>query len=134
MPQSALRHVDVDHCCKLAEMARPFVMLAKDDSAPDELQGLTKLIEIENHIAEGIFSVDDWWGLEQMSAPSGLNCPNRRSALYELNDKRVLRFRCGSGHAFSAESLLSGQADARETHFSSIFGASSKRLSSQSEC
>lgn len=43
--------------------------------------------------------------------------------MYELNDKRVLRFRCRSGHAFSALSLLSGQADAREMLLSSIFGA-----------
>jgi two-component system chemotaxis response regulator CheB len=46
-----------------------------------------------------------------------------RSALYELKDKRVLRFRCRSGHAFSAESLLSGQSEAREFHLSSLFGA-----------
>jgi two-component system chemotaxis response regulator CheB len=80
-------------------------------------------MDIENRIAEGIFNIDDWWGLEQMSTPSGLNCPNCHSALYELNDKRVLRFRCRSGHAFSAQSLLSGQANARETGLSSIFGA-----------
>jgi two-component system chemotaxis response regulator CheB len=51
-----------------------------------------------------------------------LNCPTCRSALYELKDQRVLRFRCRSGHAFSALSLLSGQADARENLTSTIFG------------
>lgn len=121
MPVSALRHVPVDHCCKLAEMATLFVKLAEDDPPPDE-RDIEKLMEIENRIAEGIFSVDDWWGLEQMSEPSGLNCPNCRSALYELTDKRVLRYRCRSGHAFSAQSLLSGQADARETLASCMFG------------
>jgi two-component system, chemotaxis family, protein-glutamate methylesterase/glutaminase len=80
-------------------------------------------MEIENGTAEGIFSVDDWWVLKQMSEPSGLNCPDCHSALYELNDKRILRFRCRSGHAFSGQSLLSGQADARESLLSSIFGA-----------
>ncbi len=122
MPVSALRHVSVDHCCKLAEIAALFVKLAEDDPPPDE-RDVEKLMAIENRIAEGIFSVDDWWNLEQMSEPSGLNCPNCRSALYELNDKRVLRFRCRSGHAFSAQSLLSGQADAREILASSMFGA-----------
>jgi two-component system, chemotaxis family, protein-glutamate methylesterase/glutaminase len=121
MPVSALRHVPVDHCCKLAEIAALFVKLAEDDPPPDE-RDVENLMAIENRIAEGIFSVDDWWGLEQMSEPSGLNCPNCRSALYELNDKRVLRYRCRSGHAFSAQSLLSGQADARETLASCMFG------------
>ena len=80
-------------------------------------------MEIENRTAEGIFQVDDCWALEQMSIPSGLNCPDCRSALYELKDRRVVRYCCRSGHAFSAQSLLSGQADARENHVSSLFGA-----------
>jgi two-component system chemotaxis response regulator CheB len=111
MPRSAIRHKAVDHVCKLAEMGSLFVELANDDPSAEQPSNIGRLMEIENRIAEGIFSVDDWWGLEQMSIPSGLNCPNCHSALYELNDKRVLRFRCRSGHAFSAESLLSGQAD-----------------------
>lgn len=123
MPLSALRHVPIDHQCTLAKMAPLFVALAKDDPAGEEPEALAKLMEIESRIAEGILSVDDWWALEQMSAPSGFNCPSCRSALYELEDKRVLRFRCRSGHAFSALSLLSGQADTRESQFSSIFGA-----------
>jgi two-component system chemotaxis response regulator CheB len=80
-------------------------------------------MEVENRIAEGVFTVQDWWVLEGMSTPSGLTCSNCRSALYELRDQRVLRYRCRSGHAFTAESLLSGQADAREAHLSSLFGA-----------
>ncbi|HEY7246749.1 MAG TPA: hypothetical protein VH678_22985, partial [Xanthobacteraceae bacterium] len=84
---------------------------------------ISRLMQIENRVAEGIFSVEDWWNLEHMSAPSGLNCPNCRSALYEIADKKLLRFRCRSGHGFTAESLLSGQAEAREAQLSSLFGA-----------
>jgi two-component system chemotaxis response regulator CheB len=123
MPRSALRHVTVDHCLKIPEMAALLVELAKDDPDAQEEARLSGLMEIENRIAAGIFSVEDWWGLEQVSAPSGLNCPTCRSALYEVEDTRVLRFRCRSGHAFSAQSLLSGQADCREMQLSSLFGA-----------
>lgn len=123
MPLSAIRHMKVDKVCKLDEMARLFVELANDAPPPESVSQLDKLIEIENRIAEGIFKVGDWWALEQMSVPSGLNCPNCRSALYELGDRRVLRYRCRSGHAFSAQSLLSGQAEAREAYLSSLFGA-----------
>jgi two-component system, chemotaxis family, protein-glutamate methylesterase/glutaminase len=121
MPRSALRHVPVDHCLKITEIARLLVELAADDPEPAP-PNHGRLMEIENRIASGIFNVDDWWGLEQLSTPSGLNCPNCRSALYEIDDRRVLRFRCRSGHAFSAESLLSGQADAREMELSTLFG------------
>ncbi len=123
MPRSAIRSVTIDHVCRLAEMSRLFVELAKDDPPGDGQPEIEKLMEVENRIAEGIFNVEDWWTLEQMSKPSGLNCPACRSALYELNDKRVLRFRCRSGHAYSAQSLLSGQADNREALASTLFGA-----------
>ncbi len=123
MPLSAIGHMKVDKVCTLDEMARLFVELAKDAPPPDSAESVENLMEIENRIAEGIFKVEDWWALEQMSVPSGLNCSNCRSALYELKDRRVLRYRCRSGHAFSAESLLSGQADAREAQLSSLFGA-----------
>ena len=123
MPLSAIRHMKVDKVCTLDEMARLFVTLANDDPPQELPDALQKLMEIENRIAEGIFKVEDWWALEEMSVPSGLNCPTCRSALYEMKDRRVLRYRCRSGHAFSAQSLLSGQADAREAHLSSLFGA-----------
>ncbi len=123
MPRSAMRKVQIDHCCRLGPMGRLFVQLAADDPTVSEEPPILNLMEIENRIAAGIFNVEDWWGLERMSTPSGFNCPNCRSALYELADKRVLRFRCRSGHAFSALTLLSCQADAREMLLSSIFGA-----------
>ncbi len=122
MPLSAIRHMQVDKVCTLDEMARLFVTLA-NDPWPEPEPSIEKLMEVENRIAEGIFTVEDWWTLEQMSIPSGLNCPNCSSALYELKDQRILRYRCRSGHAYTAQALLSGQADAREAHLSSLFGA-----------
>lgn len=123
MPTSALHHVNVDYCCKLAEMAKLLIALAEDPPAALGPATERNLLETENRIAQGIFNVDDWWHLEQLSLPSGLNCPICRSALYELKETRILRFRCRSGHAFSALTLLSGQADARENLMSSVFGA-----------
>lgn len=127
MPRSALAHVHVDYCCKLDQIARLLVGFANDPPGPEQ-SGPDELVEIENRIAEGIFNVDDWLKLEGMSGPSGLNCPNCRSALYELRDKRMLRFRCRAGHAFSAESLLSEQAEWRETQFSMVFGALTEEM------
>jgi two-component system, chemotaxis family, protein-glutamate methylesterase/glutaminase len=123
MPTSALRHVPIDHRCGLDEMAKLLTDLARDDPSRVEPEpGSEALIEAENRIAEGVFRVEDWWSFEHMSTPSGYNCPICRSAVYEVKDKRLLRFRCRSGHAFSALSLLSGQADARENLLSSVFG------------
>ena len=122
MPVSALRHVAIDHRCTLAEMGPLLTRLAADDAEP-RTQEPRALIAVENRMAQGIINIDDWWLFEQMSEPSGLNCPECRSALYEVEEARLVRFRCRSGHAYSALSLLSGQSDAREAMTSSIFGA-----------
>jgi two-component system chemotaxis response regulator CheB len=123
MPRSALRHVKVDYQCRLSEMADLLTALARDAPGEPPTTDAEALLETEDRIARGDFSVEDWWRIERMSEPSGLNCPTCRSALYEVADKRLLRFRCRSGHGFSALSLLSGQADARENLLSSVFGA-----------
>jgi two-component system chemotaxis response regulator CheB len=122
MPLSALRHVAVDHHCSVDDLGMLLTTLVSDPPPLDQ-SAVAPLLVIESRIAEGLFTVDDWWRLEQLSAPSGLNCPDCRAALYRLNDRRILRFRCRSGHAFSAESLMSGQAEARGNLLSSVFGA-----------
>ena len=74
-------------------------------------------------IAEGTVSLSDWHSFEELSRPTSLNCPDRRSALFEIDGGRLPRFRCRSGHAFSALSLLDGQAEAPEDLQSAVFGA-----------
>ncbi len=122
MPLSALHHVHVDHRCGMAEMAALLVRLVGDPMPGVDPQVPT-LLEIEARIASGTWTVEDWWHLEQMSAPSSLTCPECRSALVEIREPRLLRFRCRSGHAYAAESLMSGQAEERETMLGGLFGA-----------
>lgn len=130
MPRSALRHVKVDHCLKVAEMAEVLVALAEDDPAESgEATADLAVLQLENRIACGIFDPDDWQVLEQSCRPSGLNCPDCRSALYELNDPRLLRYRCRSGHACTGRSLLGAQAEARESQLSALFGAEMEEAS-----
>ncbi len=122
MPRSALAHVCVDRCCKLGEMADLIVNLANDDPDKPEPGDHDELIRIETRIAEGILDAADWSRFERMSAPSGLNCPDCSSALFELPDRRMLRFRCRAGHAFSALCLLGEQQRSREDHLAALFG------------
>ncbi len=122
MPMSAIAHLAVDHCCRL-EAIGPLLTMLVAAPAPADPPGSAELMEIEGRIAAGDFRIEDWWELEKLSEPSGLNCPDCRSALYEIADKRVLRFRCRAGHAFSAESLASGQSEARYSVLSSLYGA-----------
>lgn len=121
MPTSALRHVAVDHRAPLAEIARLIVELAKD--APGVAVASTDLMETECRIAEGVAGFADWQAIERASHPSGLSCPDCGSVLQEMADRRMLRFRCRAGHAFSGLSLLDAQAEARDDRLSALFGA-----------
>jgi two-component system, chemotaxis family, protein-glutamate methylesterase/glutaminase len=122
MPRSALRNVAVDHCLPVAGIAQVLVRLAEDDADPAGEAPDRRLLAIEHRIACGVSTLDDWSALEQRSAASGLNCPHCRSALQEIRDPRLLRFRCRAGHASSALSLLEAQAAAHETQLSALFG------------
>lgn len=122
MPRSALRHVDVDHCGPLSSLAERMVQLANDAPRASRETDPRRVLEIEEHMASGLTGAD-WARLSELCRGSRLNCPDCRNALYEIPDLRLLRFRCRAGHAFTARSLLSAQADTREDLIGSLTGA-----------
>jgi len=129
MPRSALRHVRVDHQLTLKGIAETLVALARDDPFSAGESSDLDLMLAENHIVAGVFGVADWAALEQRSIASGLNCPQCRSALYEIRDPRILRFRCRSGHGYSALSLASAQTEAHEAQLACLFGLAAEEAS-----
>jgi two-component system chemotaxis response regulator CheB len=128
MPSSALYHVDIDHCARLQQIAALIVELANDAPGAPGTADRT-LLELEDRIADGLLDPEDWRGLERHGKPTAYNCPDCRSALYELRDSRLLHFRCRAGHAFSARALLAGQAQARDDMVASLFGALNEEAS-----
>lgn len=46
--------------------------------------------------------------------PSEFGCPDCGGVLWEMQDGKLLRYRCRTGHAYSPESLLARQADGVE--------------------
>jgi two-component system chemotaxis response regulator CheB len=103
MPQSALRHVRVDHCVPVADMAPLLVRLVSqlpeqgECVVPDE-------INTEIDIAKEGHPVDA--GLEHVAEPSRYACPECHGVLLRLKGDGPMRFRCHTGHAYSVESLL----------------------------
>jgi two-component system chemotaxis response regulator CheB len=51
---------------------------------------------------------------EKLGHPSGFTCPECEGPLWEMRDEDVLRFRCRVGHAYTAESMLTGKTEALE--------------------
>jgi two-component system chemotaxis response regulator CheB len=104
MPESALRHVAVDHVLPIAGIGPLLDQLARAPlpeplpPSPEEEMGKSDL-EIED---------------EQKGAPSGLTCPDCSGVLWERADGKLVHFRCRTGHAFSPESLAARQAETLE--------------------
>ena len=121
MPRSALRHVPVDHCVAVADMASVMVTLAADGPGPDP--GVPPTLELEARLADGPLDAGAWQLLAQRCRPAGLECPDCRSALYDMGDPRLPHYRCRSGHAFGVLSLLSAQAEERDRLLSASQGA-----------
>ena len=58
--------------------------------------------------------------LGAVADPSTLTCPDCGGALWELKHRRPLRYRCHTGHAFTAGSLQNLQAELSEHAMCSV--------------
>jgi two-component system, chemotaxis family, protein-glutamate methylesterase/glutaminase len=112
MPNSALLHNRIDHRLRLDGIAALLTRLAHEPIAPVPPQppppGLADEIAFARLDGQGLP------GMRRLGALSPFTCPSCRGALWELDEGGHLRYRCHTGHAFSSEALLAGQASAAE--------------------
>jgi two-component system chemotaxis response regulator CheB len=107
MPRSALRHVDVDHVCRIREMAGLLVGLARLPAGP------TPEIPFDMRLETAIAAQElaDMRADDVLGQPSRFTCPECRGALWEIEDGSMLRFCCHVGHAYAADVVLDAQAE-----------------------
>lgn len=109
LPRNALGQVAVDHSLPIAEIAALLQNATQNNGAQTaqttEIPPMKpKGLEIEVRQAEEKHGLQS--DFFQLGTPSMLTCPECHGALLRLDDERILRFRCHTGHAFSADSLL----------------------------
>ncbi|HEY8050155.1 MAG TPA: chemotaxis protein CheB [Ramlibacter sp.] len=109
MPRSALENVDVDLCLRIDEMVPAFLRIM--ESRGSALAAVPGRLQREQMIAEGKDIMDN---LESIARPSALTCPDCGGGLWELKDRKPLRYRCHTGHAFTAISLEHAQSEDSE--------------------
>lgn len=110
MPASALRSVAVDHCLPPGQIAGTLTQLAgRRHSAPR--QPPPDAVRREQLLFEG---QDFMNNLSAVGKPSSLTCPECGGSLWEINGSEPLRYRCHTGHAFSAGSLEKAQVERAE--------------------
>jgi two-component system chemotaxis response regulator CheB len=115
MPMSVMQEIRVDYSMTLREIGPLLYELSHQQAdeegsyaVPDQVEIEAKIAEQEMEAGELIASVD------RIGTVSKLTCPDCHGALWEVNDKDMLRYRCHVGHAYSAEALGDGQSQMLE--------------------
>ena len=111
MPESALREVDVDYSVPVSEMPDLLTRLTGEQILEEREISMdeNKKTEIEVRIAaeESGFEV----GVMKLGEISPFTCPDCHGALIKIKDGKIARFRCHTGHAFSADTLLANMTE-----------------------
>jgi two-component system, chemotaxis family, protein-glutamate methylesterase/glutaminase len=104
MPESAIQHVEVDFTGPVEALAAEIVRLtqqpltAAGESITSEQHQLENLIAGEGNALKG--------GVMGLGKVSQYTCPDCHGVLVQIEEGRILRFRCHTGHAFSIKTLL----------------------------
>jgi two-component system, chemotaxis family, protein-glutamate methylesterase/glutaminase len=115
MPMSVMQDIKVDYSLPLHEIAPLLNMLSREVAGEEERYPVPDDVEIESRIAEQkMESAELIASVERLGKVSKLTCPDCHGALWELDDEKILRYRCHVGHAFTAESLNEGQSEMLE--------------------
>ncbi|GAA6617055.1 chemotaxis protein CheB [Scytonema sp. NUACC26] len=113
MPRSAIENVDdIDYILPLSHLPSKLVDLV---NTPVEVVGenpIPKEIVFESDLAE--MKMAQLHNDDKPGKPSPFGCPDCGGTLWDLSQGDLLRFRCRTGHAFSAATLLAKQSDALE--------------------
>jgi two-component system, chemotaxis family, protein-glutamate methylesterase/glutaminase len=103
MAESAIRHVNVDHVVPLSAIGPVLVSLVRQPAAAETAHRPTNL-DLEVRIAKEEDPIRA--GVTHMGQPSTFACPECHGVLLQMKEAGRVRFRCHTGHAYSAESLL----------------------------
>jgi two-component system, chemotaxis family, protein-glutamate methylesterase/glutaminase len=110
MPRNALENVEVDHCIPLAGMGRLLAKLVADPAR--------KMIPIPTEIClEAAIAAQEHVNMDssdKLGTLSPFTCPECQGPLWEIEEGRLVRYRCHAGHALTAEAMLSAQATEAE--------------------
>lgn len=115
MPTNALRYVTVDGCLPLTELSKRLVQVINQRTAEATAASESKRIEpfaTENDLAED-FSKGGASALDEIGRVAGISCPECGGALWEV-DASSPRFRCHTGHAYTAAALFHAQDETIE--------------------
>jgi two-component system chemotaxis response regulator CheB len=105
MPANALNQIDIDYCLPLSAIGSLLYQLI--NKKQERHLAIPKDVIIEANIAERVLS--DLPSVNALGDQVPFNCPGCGGVLWQVDEGSALRFRCHTGHAYTASTLLAEQ-------------------------
>ncbi|GFE70591.1 chemotaxis protein CheB [Chroococcus sp. FPU101] len=115
MPKNAIKNDHVDYVLNVAEISPLLIKLANQPIEISEVEPVSNDMEIETDMAE--LELEAMQKMERPGQPSPYACPDCGGVLWELDEDKIMRFRCRTGHAYSPHSLIASQSEQLEEAF-----------------
>ena len=106
MPLNALDNVEADYTLPVAEIGPLLGRLVREaaPAEPEVVRPALEQMQAEVKIAEGADAMDH--GVRRFGEFSAFTCPECKGVLTLLKDGTLQRYRCHTGHAYSADALI----------------------------
>jgi len=104
MPESALRGVKVDYCLSVDDLPAQLVKLSNEKVVTDREKHVNDRARVEIDIAAEGNALEDRSPILGNLSP--YSCPECHGVLSKIMEDSIIRFRCHTGHAYSASTLL----------------------------
>jgi two-component system chemotaxis response regulator CheB len=105
MPKNVLNQIKVDYCIPVSEMGSLLYRLLAEK--PAKQKAIPKDILIEAEIAKHVLS--DLASVNALGEQVPFNCPGCGGVLWQISQDSAKRYRCHTGHAYTAATLLAEQ-------------------------
>lgn len=106
MPRNALNQIKPDYCVPILEIGGLLYQLVSKKAT--KRKAVPNDILIETKIAKRVLS--DLQAVDALGDQVPFNCPGCGGVLWKMNKAGASRYRCHTGHAYTAASLLAEQS------------------------
>ena len=124
MPESVLEYVDVDYIIPITELG-PLLVRLTDANTPERTVALTDEERRRAEAEIGIASQKNGFnmGILELGNLSPLTCPECNGVLVSIQEGQLIRYRCHTGHSYTAGTLLAEVTkNVEDTLWSSVRG------------
>jgi two-component system chemotaxis response regulator CheB len=106
MPANAISNVEIDLCAPLQQIAAALRRYARAPPRSSGKAPAPSWLALENRILKEGGGIRE---LRQIASPSSYACPASGGVLFEMHQRRPTRYRCHTGHSYTALALLQDQ-------------------------